>query len=116
MVRRLGDGANRWAVVHTDDLGELYALAVETAPAASVYLGATEQAPTVREVAETIARGAGAQVRAWDPDAARQYWGVMVDAFLLDQQASPARARTELGWQPRQHDLLADLIAPHAAA
>lgn len=108
MVRHLADGTNRWAVVHADDLGELYALAVEAGPAGSVYLGAAEQAVIVRQMAEAIAARAGANVQSWHPDDARQHWGGMVDAFLLDQRANPARARAELGWQPRHPDPLAE--------
>lgn len=116
VVRHLGDGTNRWALVHADDLGELYALALDNASAGSVYLGATEQAPTVRQVAEAIAARTGAQAQPWDLDEARQHWSVMVDAFLLDQQANPARARTQLGWRPYRDELLTELARTQGAA
>lgn len=34
----IGDGSNHWALVHVDDLAELYVLALN-APAGSVYAG-----------------------------------------------------------------------------
>lgn len=109
VVRHFGDGANRWSVVHLDDLGDLYALALESAPAGSVYLGAVDESVEVADAARAVAERAGAAVRAWDPADAAQHWGVMVEPFLLDQVATSAKARKELGWEPRARSLLDEL-------
>ncbi|TQM25760.1 NAD-dependent epimerase/dehydratase family protein [Nocardia bhagyanarayanae] len=109
VVRHFGDGSNRWSVVHADDLGDLYALAVESAPAGSVYLATLDEPVAVRDVARVIADAHGAQVAGWDPAAAQRYWGVMVEAFMLDQVATGAKARAELGWSPTRPTLLEDL-------
>ncbi|MBE1560000.1 Rossmann-fold NAD(P)-binding domain-containing protein [Nonomuraea africana] len=53
--------------------------------------------------------GHGARVEAWDPADAERYWGVMVRPFLLDQVATAARARGELGWRPHRPSLLDEL-------
>jgi nucleoside-diphosphate-sugar epimerase len=106
VVRHFGSGDNRWSVVHADDLGDLYALAVESAPAGSVYVGTLDESVRVRDAAKMIADAAGAVVRDWDPEDARRHWGVMVDAFLIDQVATSARARAELGWRPVRPSLL----------
>ncbi|CAM4289351.1 NAD-dependent epimerase/dehydratase family protein [Nocardiopsis rhodophaea] len=111
VVRHFGDGSHRWAAVHADDLGELYALAVESAPAGSVYLGAAEEPVRMEEAAKVVADRHGAQVRDWDPADAAQYWSVMVEALMLDQVVSHARARAELGWQPQRPGLLEELAA-----
>ncbi|WP_306364893.1 NAD-dependent epimerase/dehydratase family protein [Nocardia sp. CC227C] len=111
VVRHFGDGSNRWSVIHADDLGELYALATESAPAGAVYLGTLDESVRVRDAARVVAEKSGAAVRDWDPEEARQYWSVMVDAFLLDQVATSAKAAKELGWTPTQPTLLAELAA-----
>ncbi|MEV0276749.1 NAD-dependent epimerase/dehydratase family protein [Streptomyces sp. NPDC050610] len=111
VVRHFGDGSNRWAVVHADDLGELYALAVESAPAGSVYLAADEEPVSMREAAKVVADRHGAQVQDWDPADAERYWSVMVEALMLDQVASHARARADLDWQPQRSGLLEELAA-----
>lgn len=109
VVRHFADGSNRWAVVHADDLGDLYALAVESAPAGSVYLGASEEPVRMREAAKVVADRHGAQVRDWDPAEAERYWSVMVEALMLDQVATHAHAHTDLGWQPQRPGLLEEL-------
>ncbi|URM97422.1 NAD-dependent epimerase/dehydratase family protein [Actinomadura madurae] len=109
VVRHLGDGGNRWATVHADDLGDLYALAVESAPPGSVYLGTAGDSVTVADAARVVAERVGATVAPWDPDDARRHWGVMVDAFMLDQVASNAKACGELGWKPHRAGLIDEL-------
>jgi nucleoside-diphosphate-sugar epimerase len=110
-VRHFGDGSNRWSVVHADDLGDLYALAVENAPAGSAYLATLDESVQVRDAAKVVADKFGATVQHWDPADAEQYWSVMVEAFLLDQVATSAKARTELGWAPSRPTLLEELAA-----
>lgn len=111
VVRHFGDGSNRWAVVHADDLGDLYALAVESAPAGSVYLGASEEPVRMHEAAKVVADRHAAQVQDWDPADAERYWSVMVEALMLDQVATHAHARVDLGWQPQRSGLLEELAA-----
>jgi nucleoside-diphosphate-sugar epimerase len=109
VVRHFGDGSNRWSVVHADDLGDLYALAVESAPAGSAYVATLDESVQVRDASKVVADKAGARVQDWDPADAQQYWSVMVEAFLLDQVATSAKARAELGWAPSRPALLDEL-------
>lgn len=106
VIRHFGDGGNHWSVVHADDLGDLYVRALESAAGGSVYLGVNEEPVRVRDVAAAFAARHGAEVQAWDPADAAQHWGVMVEAFMLDQAATAAKARAELGWRPRRPGLL----------
>jgi nucleoside-diphosphate-sugar epimerase len=109
VVSHFGDGSNRWSVVHADDLGDLYALAVEKAPAGAAYIATLDESVQVRDASKVVADKSGATVRDWDPADAQQYWNVMVEAFLLDQVATSAKARTELGWTPSRPTLLEEL-------
>ncbi len=110
VVRYVGDGQNRWATVHADDLGDLYVKALEAAPAGAVYLGgAADRSERVRDFAEAVATRAGARTESWDPTEAEQVWGPMVEAFLLDQVASGERAAQELGWLPTRPSILEEL-------
>jgi nucleoside-diphosphate-sugar epimerase len=106
-----GTGQQHWTTVHVDDIGVLYALAVEAAPAGTYLLAAGGENPTVRELGEAASRGQGlgGRIVAEGDAATHERLGLLGEALLLDQQASGERARTLLGWQPAGRSLLDDL-------
>jgi nucleoside-diphosphate-sugar epimerase len=109
----IGSGENHWAVVHVDDIAELYVAAL-SAPAGSVYAGVDDtQSPTMRQIAEalSIAAGRPGTASSISVGQARQEFGPLADAFALDQHLSAARARRDLGWAPAERDVLTDLAA-----
>ena len=106
-VPYIGDGANRWALVHVDDVATLYVAAL-SARAGSVYIGVGEGNPTMRQVVEAAARGAGLDGKTVSItlEQARAQMGPIADAFALDQRLTSAKARRELGWAPTHGDPL----------
>ncbi|ROS74814.1 nucleoside-diphosphate-sugar epimerase [Curtobacterium sp. PhB130] len=107
-VRLVGDGSERWATVHTDDLGALYVLALERGEQDGYVLAATGDNPTVREIAEAAAHGSPVVAESVDESRARlgtEY----ADALLMHQECSGAHARAAYGWQPTRPSLLEDL-------
>jgi nucleoside-diphosphate-sugar epimerase len=110
-ARYVGTGENRWPTVHIDDLADLYLLALERAPAATLLLGVNGPSRPVREIAAAASRGAGAGGRTvgWPLEEARQQLGPYADALGLDQQASGRRAQELLGWRPHRPDVLEDI-------
>jgi nucleoside-diphosphate-sugar epimerase len=109
-VRVIGDGSNHWPLVHVDDVAELYALALD-APAGSVYAGVTTSRYTLAQVAEAVGRAAGCpgRIESVTLEQARAIMGPIADAFALDQQVSSARAHSQLGWNPPERDVLAEI-------
>jgi nucleoside-diphosphate-sugar epimerase len=105
-VPLIGDGANHWALVHASDLAELYALALR-APAKSVYAGVSGQNVRLADIVSVLA--AGSPIARLTLAEAVERMGPIAEAFALDQQLTPARARRELGWAPRHLDALAEL-------
>jgi nucleoside-diphosphate-sugar epimerase len=110
-ARYVGDGQNRWPFVDLEDLAALYVLALEKAPAGSLYNAAHGPSYRVSEVAEAASTGAGAKGKtfAWPLAEARKALGPFADALVLDQQISGEKARKELGWSPRAKSPLDDL-------
>jgi nucleoside-diphosphate-sugar epimerase len=110
-ARFVGDGQSRWAFVDDDDLAQLYVLALEKAPAGSIYNAAHGPAYRVREIAEAASIGAGAKgkTQAIPFEDARKTMGAFADALVLDQQVSGEKAGKELGWMPRAGSVLEDL-------
>jgi nucleoside-diphosphate-sugar epimerase len=109
-IQYLGDGMNRWALVHVEDLAELYVTALRAAPA-TVYVGVSGVNPTVKEVAVAISQATGLQGKTHSVtiEQALREMGPIAEAFTLDQQLTPARARDELDWVPTHTDPLAEL-------
>jgi nucleoside-diphosphate-sugar epimerase len=107
----VGTGQNRWPFVHVDDLADLYLLALERAPAGTLFLGVSGPSRKVGEVAAAASRGAGAAGRtvAWPLEQAREKLGGYADALVLDQQASGRRAEELLAWHPHRPDVLEDI-------
>lgn len=113
-VRLIGDGSQHWTTVDVDDLAALYVLALELGRAGASYIGASGQNPTVRELGEAVAAGYGVAggVRPESSSDTRARLGeAFADALLLDEQASGATARAELGWAPVARPLLDQLAA-----
>jgi len=109
-ISYIGDGANHWALVHIDDLAELYVAALR-AEAGSVYVGVDGINPSAKDVAVAVSHGAGlnGEVVSITAEQARREMGPVADAFALDQQLTPARARADLGWVPAHTDPLSTL-------
>lgn len=106
----IGDGSNRWALVHVDDIAELYVLALK-APAGAVYAGAGGQNLPLADITRAVSHAAGCpgSIDSLSLEEAVRRMGPIAEAVALDQQFSGARARGELGWTPTRLDALADL-------
>lgn len=99
----VGDGENRWSLVHRTDLARLYVQVAEKREE-GVFHGVDGQPLKVSEVARvaSIAAGAG-ETRGVPVDEARERLGPMADALVLDQ-ALVGRRAAEIGWQPARGD------------
>jgi nucleoside-diphosphate-sugar epimerase len=106
-----GDGRQHWGLVHRDDMAEAYALALEHAKGGERYLLEDESRFTVRELAEAVAKAAGARAVARDRREVLEKLGTEGAAQLMDQQFTAARARRELGWVPRHTAFVAEAEA-----
>jgi nucleoside-diphosphate-sugar epimerase len=103
-VRVVESEAVRWPLVHSEDLATLYALALEKAPARSSYIGAAIEGLAVGRIARAFAKRFG--TRRQEPkiiptDAIAAELGEWAKGYALDQRLSGAKARRELGWEPR---------------
>ena len=111
VARHVGDGRNRWTTVHADDLADLYGLALDRAPAASVFNGAHGPAVPLVAIARAASEGAGAggRVAEWPLDAARAELGGFADAIACDKVVSGELATSALGWRPSRRAILDEL-------
>jgi nucleoside-diphosphate-sugar epimerase len=102
-ARIVGDGSQRWAMVHVDDLAQLYLLAGESGLGCEV-LNATENVrPSVRECAEAASRvaGAGGKIETIPQTEAAERLGPLAEALGFSQHVDSSKAARLLGWRPR---------------
>ncbi|ACI52631.1 NAD-dependent epimerase/dehydratase [Gluconacetobacter diazotrophicus PA1 5] len=102
IARHIGRGLNRWSNVHIADVAELYALALEKAPAGSFYFVENGEA-SFKDITDAIGKALdiGAS-QDWSPQDAIARWGRELAVFGLssNSRVRADKARAELGWAP----------------
>jgi len=97
----------RWPLVHSEDLAELYVLALEHAPAQSSYIGAAIEGFHVGRIIRAFAKRFGTrqqQPEIVSANAIAAELGEWARGYGLDQRLSGEKARAELGWNPKHLD------------
>ena len=109
----IGDGANRWPAANSYDIGVLYRLALESAPAGSTLHGVGEGGIQRRVIAETIAGKLGLGTRSITDEEAPRYLGFLASFAGLDNPVSNDKTRKLLGWEPTHPGWVDDVVAGH---
>jgi nucleoside-diphosphate-sugar epimerase len=113
MAGYLGDGGNRWPATHRLDVGHLFCLALEKAPAGSVLHAVAEEGVPIRAVAEAFGRGLDIPVGPTSAEDSAAQFGFLAGFIGLDAPASSTATRELLGWQPVHQGLIEDLDQGH---
>ncbi|MFF1676248.1 SDR family oxidoreductase [Streptomyces sp. NPDC058256] len=108
-----GDGSNRWPAVHRLDAAHLFRLALEAAPAGARLHGVGEEGVPVRDIADVVGQQLKLPVTAVSREETADHFGWLGAILALDVPASSALTRKQLGWQPVQPGLIADLEEAH---
>ena len=104
----LGSGQQHWSTVHAADLAEVFRRALEDDSARGYYVVSNGTNSTAAELTEAAAVAAGAPgaVPGSDEEARARLGDYFAEVLLLDQAATAARARAELGWSPSRPSLV----------
>lgn len=112
VVRYIGRGENVWSVVHIEDLAELYLLALEHAPAGSLFYAENGE-EKMKTIAESVSRlfGMGGKAESWSLDEAIKEWGQDKAHIALgsNSRVRATKARKMLGWHPTGPAVLDDI-------
>jgi nucleoside-diphosphate-sugar epimerase len=100
-----GDGTQRWPAVHALDAAVVFRLALEMAPAGTVWHAVADEGVAVRDIAAVIGRRLSLPIET----VSREDFGPFGVIFATDQPASSAHTRKALGWVPTHPSLLDDL-------
>ncbi len=108
-----GDGSNRWPAANTYDVGVLYRLALEKAPAGSTLHGVGDTGIPREVIAETIAGKLGVETKSITDEQAPQYLGFLAAFAGLDNPTSNDKTRELLGWKPTHPGWVEDVETGH---
>ena len=108
-----GDGSNRWPAANTYDIGVLYRLALEKAPAGSTLHGVGDTGIPRKVIAETIAGKLGVETKSITDEEAPQYLGFLAAFAGLDNPTSNDKTRELLGWEPTHPGWIEDVKTGH---
>ena len=102
-ARVVGDGTNRWAMVHRDDLADLYVRAAESGLGGEVINATDRSRATVSECAAAASLAAGAEGRLEHVpvEQAVAAMGPFATCLALSQHVDSWKAVHRLGWTPR---------------
>lgn len=95
--------------MHRLDAAHLFRLALEKGVAGSRYHAIAEDGIQLREIAEVIGRMLNVPVNAISPDKTADHFGTLAYFAGADFQASGARTKEALGWNPAHPGVIADL-------
>jgi nucleoside-diphosphate-sugar epimerase len=105
----VGDGSNRWPAVHRLDAARLYRMILEGETIAPRYHAVADEGVPFRELAEVIGRRLNLPVVSKTPEEAAEHFGWFAMFAGLNCPSSSAQTREQLGWQPAETGLIADV-------
>ena len=110
-----GDGTNLWNAVHTRDLASLFRLALEKGEAGRYWHAVEDEGIPFRDIAEAIGSRLDLPVVSIPMDEliVPAHYGFLTNIVTKSYPASNNITRRDLGWEPTQPSLLADLDNGH---
>jgi nucleoside-diphosphate-sugar epimerase len=108
----VGEGSERWAAAHRQDVARLYRLVLEKGVADGIYHAVGEEGVPMRQVMDVIGRALDVPVVSIGQDEAGDYYGPLAMFAGLDMPASSALTQQWLGWTPTGIGLIADIGQP----
>ena len=108
----VGEGSERWAAAHRQDVARLYRLALEKGATDGIYHAVGEEGVPMRQVIDVIGRALNVPVVSIRKEEAGDYYGPLAMFAGLDMPASSALTQQRLGWTPTGIGLIADIGQP----
>jgi nucleoside-diphosphate-sugar epimerase len=102
-VNVVGEGNNKWSLIHLDDLAAFYLTAIEKRENGILH-AVDDSRNTLNEMAEAVikAKGSSSGIDHVPGDVATEKMGPFAEALMIDQQVSSLDSRQRLGWEPKR--------------
>lgn len=116
-LKVIGDGTNRWSMVHVDDLARGYVRAAESGLVGDIFNLCDSSRHTVTEMVRAAARAAGyaGKIHYIPLEEAEKEMGPYAECLALDQHVDGSKAMRLLSWSPR-HQGFVDGIETYFAS
>ena len=100
-VSIVGEGNNRWPMVHIQDLAHAYVSAAEKELTNVIFNVVDDSTATLREIAEAIARAAKMEgkIKVLSNEEAEKQFGSIIQGLQIDLTVNNSRIKRLLGWQ-----------------
>jgi nucleoside-diphosphate-sugar epimerase len=110
VAQYIGAGQNVWPHVHVDDVAACVVLALERAPAGSLFSVASQEM-SMKDLATVIARSAGlpGKTQRITLEKAMTLWGPFAGPMAANDRLSSQKAQDLLGWKPTAPSLIDEL-------
>lgn len=111
VARHIGRGLNIWSNVHISDIADLYLLALDRAPAGSLFYAESGET-SMKSAVEAISRmlGLGGRTEDWPIEDAAAVLGPGAHlTFGSNSRVRAVKARKVLGWEPKGPPLLQEI-------
>lgn len=97
----VGEGYNRWPMIHIQDLAHAYVSAAEKELTNVILNVVDDSTITLREMAEAIFRVAKleGEIKVLSKEEAEKQFGPLVEGLLIDLTVNNSRIKRLLGWQ-----------------
>lgn len=102
-LKIVGDGSNRWAMVHVNDLADAYVRAGESNLSGEIFNIVDRSRFTILENVQAIAKSVGIkkEIQSLSPAEGKRAFGDYVECLMLDQNIDARKAVRMLGWMPK---------------
>jgi nucleoside-diphosphate-sugar epimerase len=108
----VGEGTERWAAAHRQDVARLYRLVLEKGAPDGIYHAVGEEGVPMRQVIEVIGRALNVPVISIKKEEAGDYYGPLAMFADLDMPASSVLTQQRMGWTPNGIGLIPDIGQP----
>jgi nucleoside-diphosphate-sugar epimerase len=100
-VSIVGEGHNRWPMVHVQDLAYAYVSAAEKELTNVILNVVDDSTATLREIAEAVARAAKLEgkIQVINKEEGEKQFGPLVEGLQIDLTVNNSRIKRLLGWQ-----------------
>jgi len=107
----IGSGKNHWAMIHVDDLADLFYKTYQSNAAKEYFNAVDNSRDSVDEIVKSISKVTGykGEIKYFTIEEASHIVGLLAEPLAFDQHLDNSKAKSKLNWQPKYKGFVADV-------